>query len=1121
MDTAVREAAVAATKLEKNKVLAALTSAALGLPGLDSHAATPTTQAEANAQYGYYQESDNRMRVEVYHGDFVIPMSDRLEFTFSVDRDTYSGATPSFSMPEVMANQAKIDQNQNRADVISAASGGVDPTKLAGYQGVMSFKEPFEAYTAIGSQSQQLELNLIQQGTAAITANTDQLLTQYQTANPAPGFPAGWGQTISSAVTIDFQGVNAAVYGKADTNTGGFCPGGAGCYQQNGIVVGTISDPLNPDGHLHRQGTIADREIQYHADSSGIYIRELDGKAFRAANMFFNSLQANGSGVNDVWEILGFNSAVNQNLSTGDGANYANRVAYQQVATNHTGILALDSSFSNINALWIHYKGYIQDVTNSGADFELRVDDINLAPAQFANATPEQIAWLQAYSAYQSSLETASASQRQAIIDNAAAQKAAFEKSALISIYRNFLNQVVPPNTRVKQTFQTQPQETRTQPVFGAKYYFDDATLGVSGGQSNEPDFNSNFGSVNFSQEFNNKLTTVSAGYSYTHNDVTRSSGGHSDHHSQDPGHNPAIYPELDESSESNGFNLGLSQVLNKNALLQLSANYTRQSGYLSNPYKYVYVRGEVTAEEYYEMFNSPETVNWSGITNLEIVGIDLFREVRPNLRNQFSFSTRLNQYIPAVDAALHMDYRYFRDDWGIDSHTMEMKWLQKLPFGLTVTPSLRYYSQSQADFFAPYFLAPRADGMYSSDFRLSGYGALSGGVTVAKQFNRGIKLELGMEYYTHQGNLKLGGGGESDYADFSYWMAHAGLNIALSAPGQIFGGGAGDHHHHHHNHGAPAPAGVMFAHMMNSADDIMVGYRYMYANQSGGMYQGRHAAGDSAVLNYACGTTSCISRPTEMGMHMHMLDLMYAPTDWLNLMLMPQLMDMNMSLEQLPGAVAETAHGSGHESHGLGDTLMVAMVKVFDAPGHHVHAGVGVSAPSGDVDVTLDGRDEPDSELQDYGMQLGSGTWDFKPSLTYTGQIGDWSWGAQLSGTKRLQDRNPSGYALGDMFQATAWGGYSVSTWLSATLRGIYTDQGKIRGAFNRISSSGATVDSPANYGGKFWDVGFGLNLNVPDGAMAGHNFSVEWQQPVADKFNGFQLEREGVLSATWNYAF
>jgi len=36
------------------------------------------------------------------------------------------------------------------------------------------------------------------------------------------------------------------------------------------------------------------------------------------------------------------------------------------------------------------------------------------------------------------------------------------------------------------------------------------------------------------------------------------------------------------------------------------------------------------------------------------------------------------------------------------------------------------------------------------------------------------------------------------------------------------------------------------------------------------------------------------------------------------------------------------------------------------------------MSTPTGSVGATLDS-----DNLQDYGMQTGSGTWDFKPSLT------------------------------------------------------------------------------------------------------------------------------------------
>ena len=51
---------------------------------------------------------------------------------------------------------------------------------------------------------------------------------------------------------------------------------------------------------------------------------------------------------------------------------------------------------------------------------------------------------------------------------------------------------------------------------------------------------------------------------------------------------------------------------------------------------------------------------------------------------------------------------------------------LRSLWDAIRLTQAFRYYSQGQADFYAPFYLAQRADGLYSSDYRLSPYGALS-----------------------------------------------------------------------------------------------------------------------------------------------------------------------------------------------------------------------------------------------------------------------------------------------------------------------------------------------------------------------------------------------------------
>jgi hypothetical protein len=560
----------------------------------------------------------------------------------------------------------------------------------------------------------------------------------------------------------------------------------------------------------------------------------------------------------------------------------------------------------------------------------------------------------------------------------------------------------------------------------------------------------------------------------------------------------------------------------------------------MANPYKLTEV-----------LFVNPDDFQFSDFATPSVGG---FLERRPDVRNQWGLGGRYVQFINPLNAALHFDYRFSADDWGIQAHTFEADWVQPLGSGWTATPRIRYYSQDAADFYHPYLLIKEgvrstqgAQGYpiysndlpssFSSDQRLSGYGALSGGITVAKQFAKGITLETGLEYYTHQGSLKIGGGGEGAYSNYDYWMANAALKVNLGALSFGSGGSGSSSNGHEHHQGVNAPAGVMFAHMLPKAGDMMAGYRYMWNSQSGSLLHGTNPVSDSAIVAGGCEGNPCYIKPSSMSMHMHMLDLVYAPTDWLTLMLMPQFVDMNMSMGALDGAppTQYSEHighhiQNGHETGGIGDLGLYALFKVFENSLHHIHATAGFSAPTGDVNIQLQRNHQTDGGFIHYGMQLGSGTWDFKPSLTYTGHIDQWSWGAQANGTVRMENANTSGYALGDLFQTSVWGGYNLTNWLTASVRAVYTSQGAIKGQFKEFTSSGGQqssiiklgpMDYPSNYGGKFWDVGFGLSAYVPSGDLAGNRVSVEWLQPVSDDFNGYQLERDGALSATWSYHF
>lgn len=701
--------------------------------------------------------------------------------------------------------------------------------------------------------------------------------------------------------------------------------------------------------------------------------------------------------------------------------------------------------------------------------------------------------------------------------------------------------------------------ETRKQGDFKVSYEWNEAAVDLGGGLSVENDYESRFVNWGGRLDFNNKLTTLNFSQSYTNSTVSAlldhdslpylGTIGYQLNGKDDNGYLESFNDRLSGRNailhgkrEDIATNLSLTQVLSKSALAEAGVGYTHSSGFMENPYKATYA-----------FFVDPNSFDAaSGVyTGYRTTA---YTEQRPNKRNQVNLNLRYVQYIEPVDAAVNLKYNYFFDDWGINAHTFEGKWVQPLPRGLTVTPTIRYYSQSAADFYHPFLVLKNAGSgnvnneaayrtliqqypNFSSDHRLSAYGALSGGVVVNKQFARGLNLEMGFEYYTHQGGLRLGGGGEDGYANFSAYSANAALKVNLDTLGRSLADSGGSHHHHHHQHGPAQPAGLMFGHMLNMADEWMIGYQYMYNRQAGNLLQGTQPISDSAITmnnaanNPNCAGEQCFVAPTDMTMHMHMFMVMYAPTDWLNLMLMPTVMDMSMNMRQLGGTTtpanttlvgAATSHaGHEHQTGGIGDTNISALVKLYDDKQHHVHMGLGVSAPTGDVDIHLRPTHGFEMGFIHYGMQLGSGTWDFTPSLTYTGHHDEWGWGAQVQGIKRLQNHNESGYRLGDMLQATAWGSYQFLDWLGGTVRGIYTTQDSLHGEYNGLHVPIGTMDTPANHGGKYWDIGLGLNATIPGGDLTGNTFSVEWIQPLQDNVNGVQLEREGALSAKWSYMF
>lgn len=702
---------------------------------------------------------------------------------------------------------------------------------------------------------------------------------------------------------------------------------------------------------------------------------------------------------------------------------------------------------------------------------------------------------------------------------------------------------------RLVQTIASASPEIRNQGDFQVAYAWDEAAVNLGGGFSEEPDYHSSFLNLGGRIDLNQKLTTLDFGVNYSNSSISARIS-------------PSFAPYINTSAYTSqivteggpwGFTnetltgtrqdwapqFTLSQVVNKQLLVKTSLGYIRNSGYLANPYKAV--------DFVYVDFDQPVDVGQTNVPTLYQTSVEAALEKRPNIRNQGIWDIRAIQYVEPLDASFRLGYRLFADDWGITAHTFDLDWVQPVVDEWTVIPRFRYYSQNGAYFYQPYFLfqgTPPGGNQfnlsdvplkaYSSDYRLSAYGAISAGLTVTKNIGKAVQLEAGFEYYTHQGDLRMGGDGPGNWSNFSYYQFNSAIRVNLSAISQAFaesGDASHEHHHgHHHQHaghlGMNAPAGVMYNHTLSKAGEAMVGYRYAFTLQQGSMSHKTSSASDAEIIANGCGSgIECSFAASNMSMNMNMLNLMYAPVDWLTLMVMPQFMAMDMNLRVPVGAPLpdpsnpHAAHGASarHVTGGAGDIGMFGLFKLFQMPGHELVGSIGFSAPTGSVSQKIAGN----SQYEHYMMQLGAGVWNIIPAMTYNGMNDQLYWGGQVSGVAKLQNRNESGFSFGNQIQVTSWAGYQLLDWLSASLRGAYTLQGAIQGQYPDSFSITSPMDNTKSYGGQYWDIGMGLNAEVKNGSFMGNRFGVEWLQPVHTYYNGYQLERTGSLFATWSYSF
>jgi hypothetical protein len=313
------------------------------------------------------------------------------------------------------------------------------------------------------------------------------------------------------------------------------------------------------------------------------------------------------------------------------------------------------------------------------------------------------------------------------------------------------------------------------------------------------------------------------------------------------------------------------------------------------------------------------------------------------------------------------------------------------------------------------------------------------------------------------------------------------------------------------------APIGVMGDHT-HAPGEVMFSYRYMRMRMNG-LRDGDDGVSSSHVLN------DFLVAPLSMDMEMHMFGMMYAPIERVTLAAMLPYVEMDMRHKTRAGGRFTTF------SDGVGDFRIAALIDLWKSgeghDAHRVHGQLGLSFPTGSITQ----RDRTPLSAGNrvripYPMQIGTGTYDFLPALTYRGRDGRIGWGGQARGEIRLNE-NHADYRVGNEYGLTAWGSYTLSEWVSFSLRAEWTHQVNISGRDPSIAITNpagtpiiATAD-PGRRAAMRLDALAGVNFMLPVTALKGLRFAIEAGLPAYQNLDGPGLETDWITTVGVQYAF
>ena len=200
-------------------------------------------------------------------------------------------------------------------------------------------------------------------------------------------------------------------------------------------------------------------------------------------------------------------------------------------------------------------------------------------------------------------------------------------------------------------------EETRYSGALGVNQIIGKATLSAGVGVSREDNYNSDYIYATIAQDLNKRNSTVALSVSRAWDDIYSTKIGES-----------RAFPR---SKDTSTVGLSFTQTITPWTIAAIGHEYTMAEGYQAHPENVVY------------------------LTNASYTD-----EAHPETRYRNASVLRINQYLP-WSGAIHADYRYYHDSWGLGSNTIGLKYYQYLYDDLVLRLRGRFYTQGAADFYS------------------------------------------------------------------------------------------------------------------------------------------------------------------------------------------------------------------------------------------------------------------------------------------------------------------------------------------------------------------------------------------------------------------------------------